>query len=132
MNIKSTVLSLIAFASLVTQVHASEVESLESFREFVTTEILQDARNDVVGDLLESGVAEIDAEQIFFAFVNDVVDCIVGVTDEIAARRGVELDELLSNGSVEELNSLYNSDKEFEELLEPCVLVAVSNAGLNW
>lgn len=132
MNTKSTILSLIAVLSFLIPAHATEVDSVESLREVITTEILQDARDDVVGDLIRSGVSEVDAEQIFFVFVNDFVSCVFDAADEIAARRGLDLDSYLSDSNVDGIETLYDSDVEYRHLLEPCVDVALANAGLDW
>jgi|GEM_PF-6191467 len=131
MRIKFVILSFLAGFLISGHVNAEDVDSVESLRDVTTTELVHKMHDEIVGELVRSGVSTTDAEHILFVFAEEAVDCLVDVTEQLAVARGIDLDEILRDVGIDGVDAVFRDQAEAKAVMKPCLLAATANAGLS-
>ncbi len=105
----------------------SDEEILETLGDSITQVYLDQLPSELPKSFLDSGLAPADIEQLIAKLASDCAVCFVDAVVDYAAINDVPLSDIVADGVVS-LDG--DSAREFELLLNPCILTARQAAGL--
>ena len=97
----------------------------------VSASLLEHVRRDEMEELVESGLAELDAERILAKFAEDAAECLLITAEEKIIHTGGDPKEAMASLKVSDFRTLFKDSNEFEQRIMSCLLGVAANAGLT-
>jgi hypothetical protein len=107
----------------------SDEEIIETVRTSAAEIFLEQISITVTESFLNSGLSPSDKERLMLQLANDSADCLADAVVEYAALYDVPISDLVSSEGTIHFDG--DSGSEFEQLLNPCVLIAWQTAGVS-
>ena len=113
---------------------ASGTNAADPNQEFfllVYSMVVEEYYDEVMSELVSSGLSEEDAGLTLIAFARESSMCVVRATRAAIQRRGKYPNKVLLAIDTDEMHEIFESELEFDELAEPCILAAFADAGIK-
>jgi hypothetical protein len=110
---------------------AGSEEVVEIYKDFLKSEFLNHYRDKITEDLVGGGLSEFDAEPIIEKFATEMAECFYNAMAEGAARRSIDIIEVIANPEPDGFVKLFRGPDEFDEIVDLCKYTALVNAGLE-
>ncbi len=107
----------------------SDEEIIETVRTSAAEIFLEQMPNDLPKSFLNSGLSPSDKERLMLQLANDSADCLADTVVEYSALYDVPISDLVSSEGTIHFDG--DSGSEFEQLLNPCILIARQVAGVS-
>ena len=107
----------------------SDEEIIETVRTSAAEIFLEQMSITVPESFLNSGLSLSDKERLMLQLANDSADCLADAVFEYAALYDVPISDLVSSEGTIHFDG--DSGSEFEQLLNPCILIAWQATGVS-
>ena len=107
----------------------SDEEIIEAIRTSIAETLLEQLPDTLPQSFKESGLAPSDKERLMLQLANDSADCLADAVVEYAALYDVPISDFVSSEGTIHFDG--DSGSEFEQLLNPCILIAWQAAGVS-
>ena len=136
-NVAKTMSVIAAFVAMAVLLNSPSIavagseEVVESYKDFLKSEFLNHYRDKITEDLVGGGLSELDAEPIIEEFATEMAECFYNAMAEGAARRSIDVNEIIANPEPDGFVKLFRDPDEFAEIVDLCIYTALVNAGLE-
>ncbi|MEO1593929.1 MAG: hypothetical protein AAFS02_01640 [Pseudomonadota bacterium] len=97
----------------------------------ISASLLGHVRSDAMEELVESGLAESDAERILAKFAEDAAECLLITAEERIIHTGGNPKEAMASLKASDFRTIFKDSNEFEQRMISCLLGVAANAGLT-